>query len=128
MQTLQTLDVEILDSIDEYVIEEEVMHADEARERVELAIIQLNGVLGPSRPTSPTTHRVASQPIDDGRVKEEDMALEDTASGEMPRNSSESLARTIPATEDAHVAKGGATLNVKLPKLSLKMFGGDLAK
>ena len=60
LQTLQTLDLEILDSIDEDVIEEEVMHADEAR--------------------------------------------------------------------DVHVAKGRATPNVKLPKLSLKRFGGDLEK
>ena len=46
---------------------------------------------------------------------------EDTARGE-------SLARTIPATEDVHVVKGEATANVKLPKLYLKKFGGDLAK
>ena len=74
-------------------------------ECVQLALIELNGALGLSRPTSPATHRVASMPTDSVGVEEED---------------------TIPATEDAHVAKGRATSNVKLPKLSLKRFGGDL--
>ena len=88
LQTLQTLDLEILDSIDEDVIEEEVMCADEARERVKRALIQLNGALGLSRPTSPATHRVASTPTDGGGVEEEDTALEDTASGETLCNGS----------------------------------------
>ena len=69
LQTLQKLD-----STDEDDIEEEVMCADEARQRVELAIIQLIGALGPSRPTSPTTYMAASPPTDGGRVEEEDTA------------------------------------------------------
>ena len=51
LQTLQTLDDEILALTAEDAIEEEVLHADEARERIELAIIQLSDVLGASRPS-----------------------------------------------------------------------------
>ena len=140
-ELLNKLDEEIVKMVPEDGLDEEVEQADIVRERIELAIIELNGALDgtgtKSRRRSPTHSE-----SDERERSEEPPAnplIHDDESHNPHKDGSHRSSRESTPTESRAATPSGPPIHlgagemihsphVKLPKLSLKRFNGDLTK
>ena len=138
LKTLADLDAQILELTDEADLESEIEQADSTRERITLCIIDIDGAV--DRVAKNVT---APSPLDPAARREHG------DEGEHERSTSPSSVRTedheTPPVDDVPIDDGGsppsrpptrmtsepavmATPGVKLPKLTIKKFGGDMTK
>ena len=134
-ELLKGLDGEIVGEIHEDELEGEVENADTIQERIELVIIELDRALTtisgearsrvPSRITSRATSR-ASSPID-GDHRESPGTHADPVDRHEPRTVESAGVDPI-SPVDPGTLVSPYSAHVKLPKLSLKKFNGELTK
>ena len=112
IKLLKALDEEIADLVPEDQLEEEIQQADQQIERVYETIAKINKALGPPRartPTPPAERRDADPP-----------AIEPPVTGDRLSTPRDDPARRPTSTTAAD--------RVKLPKISLPHFRGDLLR
>lgn len=143
-ELLIKLDADILEDIHEDELEGEIDGADAVRERIELTIIELDSALAASdaearierrRGDSPRTRdmEVRRQPLPEVSPVPEDHSVREPS--RTPSHREEDVRESTPTSEEESVVTHDnalsttpATPHVKLPKLSLKRFNGDLTK
>ena len=150
-ELLNKLDAEVVEAIDEDDLEEEIEAADTIRDRIELTIIELDGALDaatasgergmgrdstpptrtpPARsPTPRTTPTPTRSPTPSRRL---------TTSRDRPggrHTDHESTHESVPGSRESSPTSESAgefalhhTTHIKVPKLSLKRFNGDLTR
>ena len=149
-EVLRKLDEEMVEEIHEDDLEGEIESADAFRERIELAIIELDGALKATTDAATDKRRVTSLPkptetraADDPSSREASPRIVTSPSTDPPRDSTSphrhepedplhmrSVDGDSPGTR-SHTAEHMLvhhSPHVKLPKLSLKKFNGDLTK
>ena len=134
-ELLNKLDEEIVEMVPEDGLDEEVEQADSVRKRIELAIIDLNSALDGTadkpRRRSPT-HSGSDE-------RERSPPIHDDESHNSPTDGSHRTSRETTPTDSRAATPSGLPTDlgagelmhsprVKLPKLSLKRFNGDLTK
>ena len=140
-ELLNKLDEEIVEIVDEDGLDDEVEQADVVRERIELAIIDLDSALdeaaksqgsrpAPERRTSRSddhTTDTESPPDPTSHETEPPSGVHRTDSREGTPSDSRGSTPT-PTSGHSPAERSMRSPHVKLPKLSLKKFGGDLTK
>ena len=151
LELLLKLDAEIVEIIDEDVLDEEIEQADIVREKIELAIVDLDSALDAAAATSKkhepsATHSAGTGERTDSRAdlvppSEGETGAGHDSHGATPTSSPVSTPTHSRATSPTHSRVTTPPLElpsagdlpvhstrVKLPKLSLKKFNGDLTK
>ena len=141
-ELLNKLDEEIAEIVPEDGLDEEVEQADAVRERIKLAIIDLNGALDgtgtKSRRRSPT-HSESDERERSEEPPANPLIHDDDESHNPHMDGSHRTSRETTPTDSRAATPSGAPTDlgaremmhsprVKLPKLSLKRFNGDLTK
>ena len=132
LDVLSKLDNELLEMVEEDDLDHEVEQADLVKERIGLCIMEIDRFLEPAsgrtagRSTTPTVIAGTSEPLTEATVSVTDT----TTSSDVAVVTSTPATPTIVTT--ATTARPTTTVipshNVKLPKLSIRKFGGDLTK
>ena len=137
-ELLSTLDAELMDAVELDELENEVEQIDAIKEKIECAILEIDSVLNPeehdasSRGSDGTTSPPLERPRSSLSESSGSSATESVPTSE--------VTPTVPATTDTVATPGvtpaigavstithssGLIPQIKLPKLSLKKFGGD---
>ena len=127
-ELLTKLDEEILTTIEEDGLEDEVEQADLVRERIELTIINLDSALNE---VSLRTHKSPKPTNGHERTTESHSSPpgEHTSTrSSTPSDPGSHTNTPIPSRSPTPPLTGGRSPRVKLPKLSLKKFNGDLTR
>ena len=133
-ELLRRLDSEIVEAVHEDELEGEIEHADEIQEQIELMIIELDSALRLPMSTDPSGERARPYPRGSTTPERRQVEERETQSrnerGE--REAAEgghippSLARGFESDQTGSRPGIPCSPHVKLPKLSLKKFGGDV--
>lgn len=136
-ELLRKLDSEIVEAVHEDELEGEIERADEVQEQIELLIIEIDTALRSVTLTDSGAARARDVPRDPTPTSEPRTTprREDPPRSERTeRDSSEERDLDPPPPEDTSSVHTDSlpvpplSSNIKLPKLSLKKFGGDLTK
>ena len=147
---LKKLDEEIIEFVEEDKLEEEIEAVDQVQEKIELTLMHIEMALSGRRTPlhkSPTPTRALAPHHESTSHRGSPPGSHHSSRGPSPSGSecssvknpvdcegdTHSRGRVTPphaiiSTEDSTATGTAAGLHVKLPKLSLKKFGGDLTK
>ena len=129
LEILTRLDEEILEAVEEGEVEEEIGHADVFKEKVRMAVFNIDTVIPHTH--TPALHREGSA-TPSPTAEHEPATTDSYAPGGLARRSASQtshppgdLSRGSSVSPHSHVV---SATKVKLPKLTLKKFNGDLTK
>ena len=129
LEILTRLDEEILQAVEEEEVEEEIGHADVFKEKVRMAVFNIDTVI-PHTHTPALHHEGSATPSP--TAEHEPATTDSHPPGGLARRSASptshppgDLSRGSSVSPHSHVV---SPTRVKLPKLTLKKFNGDLTK
>ena len=128
---LDKLDAEILEVVDENELEEEIDGADTVRERIDLAIIELDSALHASadEPERRREHTRIPPARHEARSPQATPTPEHSPDPPLSDDEHSGISRATGAARDTSPGDlPHRSTHIKLPKLSLKKFNGELTK
>ena len=141
-ELLSTLDAELMDAVELDELENEVEQIDAIKEKIECAILEIDSVLNPEEhdASSHGSDGTTSPPLERPRSSLSESSGSSATESVPESVPTSEVTPTVPATTDTVATPGvtpaigavstithssGLIPQIKLPKLSLKKFGGD---